>query len=215
MVKQLLSRLGSALKSGSASSQRQDAPEVDISRVIPDYKQAQASPEAETPEPTILLEEAVTAEATHEDKDNASMEAVTSRDLDQQFLGDQAEAAVAMLSGQYDEWLKTDLSRLAEGWVYAQNTPDDPDRFEALRRAAHDLKGMATTYGHPAISRLAGSLSTLLVHGPDAPNAPLVNLHVEACRAAYIEGRSTKSADTIATSVCAALEAQVERVLAS
>jgi len=82
-----------------------------------------------------------------------------------------------------------------------------------VSRVAHNLKGMATTYGHPSISRLASSLDQLLKAENAGTQHALINLHIEACRAAYIEGSQTEHGDQIAQSVCVALEAQVKRAL--
>ena len=83
-----------------------------------------------------------------------------------------------------------------------------------VARVSHNLKGMATTYGHPAVSRLASSLCTLLESGRANDQHALINLHVEACRAAYLEGKaSNEGADQVAQSVCVALETQVKRTL--
>jgi len=136
---------------------------------------------------------------------------IVDRDANQE---ERAEAAFAKLSDKYEEWLERDLTNLSAAWQAVQ---DDPANLEDLIRASHDLKGMATTYGYPAIGRITTSLGKLLESKADASSPALINLHVEACRAAHVEGQPSEddNRDTIAQSVCAALETRVNQLIAS
>ncbi len=130
-------------------------------------------------------------------------------------LEEQAEEAALELSAYHERWIKQDLARLYSAWdAVKAGGADLPERQE-LFVAAHNLKGMAETYGHPAIARLCGSLTRLLEDGAGFDRAALVNLHIEACKAAYTEGRETGGATTLAKTVCVALEAQVERAVSA
>lgn len=194
MIKSLLSRFTNSRGNPSPDN----APVVDISRVIPGF---QAPSQSDTPSdapavPSELVEAA--NDVPHLLTDTLSDE-------------DRAEEAVASLSEKYDEWLQRDLSQLSDAWT---KTRSDLSSMGELIRASHDLKGMAGTYGYPAIARIASSLNRLLESTEDASDLALINLHIEACRAAYIERRSNDGSDAIAQSVCAALETQVDRSVA-
>lgn len=97
-----------------------------------------------------------------------------------------AEAALAAMSVNFEEWLKVEITKLdsAMALVVAQGRSDMS--MEALYHRAHDLKGLGTTYGYPIISRIAGTLCRL-IDTPDRRRAsplPLVEVHVEAIKAA-------------------------------
>ncbi len=77
-------------------------------------------------------------------------------------LGARAEAAVDDLSGQFDAWMRADLDRLKQAWEAAQAEDASPEDYRRLYTCAHDIRGVAGSYGYPAVSRLCGSLCTLL-----------------------------------------------------
>lgn len=176
---------------------------VDISRVIPGYASTHADA-APLPEPTAVP---VNSDTVNTETDTPDADAMT----EHMALEERAEVACEELSDKHDEWIQKDLARLREAWETAHICELDERSIAELKLATHDLKGMATTYGHPSVSRLAASLSNLLDNSATTDAAALINLHVEACRAAYIEGCSNDSADAVANSVCAALETQVRR----
>lgn len=209
LLKKLIRRPGRAANSQANAS----TPIVDISRVIPGYKSLvereaeleMATPLAETlPDEDTDLSEPAAFETPPEELVEQAADALPE---------DLAEEAVDALEGLHDEWVKNDLERLVSAWRAVQDRNFDRAELSALKLAAHDLKGMATTYGHPAISRLAFSLCRLMENGVAAEQSALINLHIEACRAAYIEGGAAEGGDAIAKSVCIALEAQVNRTL--
>lgn len=171
-----------------------ETPTVDISRVIPEY--------AGSPQTTP-----VEANVSETEASSATPPAAT--DVPEE----KAEAAVDALSAQHDEWAQADLNALQDAWTTAQENLETMSGLHEVRLAAHNLKGMATNYGHPAMARLATSLCALLEAETGPETAGLINLHVEACRAAYHESRTGDGSDAIAQSVCAALETQVKRTL--
>lgn len=217
MINSLLKRLRSDTSRKRSTDDQQI---VDISRVIPNYEKPQPYnaqpvtppqdvPVAQTP-PEDLVEVEVQdvlplANGTHLQEHNISDEQESA------FL--QAEAAVNALADKHDTWAQADLEALTTAWANACQHADFSEHLQDLSRITHNLKGMAATYGHPAISRIAASLSNLLASGRANTQRALINLHVEACRAAYLEGNSTDGADMVAQSVCAALETQVQRTL--
>jgi len=130
-------------------------------------------------------------------------------DLDN--LSARAEAAVEDLSDRFETWLYADLQRLFASWAALEADLSDRETARTLYCAAHDLSGLGETYGSPAIARLNRSLCRLLMRGDAKSDAPLIKLHIEACRVAH---KQADQADETTNAVCAALEAQVGRVLA-
>lgn len=121
-----------------------------------------------------------------------------------------AEAAVEEMSGQFERWMSNDLKNLSGAWEHAQTDPS-PDAYRAIFTAAHNIRGVAGSYGYPAISRLAGSLCTLLSRSRPGENSALINLHVEACRAAHKSIGHGDGANSVADAVCEALEERVAK----
>ncbi|KCZ94595.1 Hpt domain-containing protein [Hyphomonas johnsonii] len=129
--------------------------------------------------------------------------------LDADALASKAEAAMDSLAGQFETWMSMDLGRLIAAWQAAQESESDPECYRALFTAAHNIRGAAPSYGYPAISRLCGSLCTLLEDTRPGENSALINLHIEACRAAFGSVGRGESAQSVADAVCDALERRV------
>ena len=105
-------------------------------------------------------------------------------------------------------WKQNDLDLLQSTWQACCDTPGDAETVDAFRRALHNLHGASGAYGGGALTRLSGSLQELVSGVDDLyPEAALVNLHVQACRAAALGDGS--AADEVADAVCQALEDQV------
>lgn len=216
---------------------------VDISRVIPNYsppsrhgETVESSRDVPAPETQILDDiDTISAPADLDTLQNALSDSVDDigddladdADLEAELsaptrddtpasmheMEDRAEAAIAALSEKHDTWAQSDLNALQAAWNEAKLQENLQGHLTEVQRNAHNLKGMATTYGHPAISRLASSLCVLLKSDRAAHQHALINLHIEACRAAYFEGAKTEGGDMVAQSVCVALETQVKRML--
>lgn len=170
---------------------------IDISRALPGFAAAndtQASkPVASEPSGTTLRSQAARP---------IEIETVEDIGLDQEE--------------KYEAWLHRDLSHLTNGWSALQKNQTDQNRFNQFQLANHNLKGMAATYGYPAISRLAGSLDRLLKSGIWQCNEKLVELHINACRAVANSAPTTKdNIDGLSKAVCDALEAQVNHLTAT
>lgn len=104
-------------------------------------------------------------------------------------------------------WLGRDLDRLV---MLCERLPPVFDsmqlRSEAAR-AAHDIKGLATTYGFPVLAALCHKLEALCRREPWAPvRRPLIQLHAYACLACVREGYTGKSAKPILSAVLVGLE---------
>jgi len=92
-----------------------------------------------------------------------------------------AENAMRDLSGEFPEWLAADIAALTKTFsTFAGATT--AVHAGALFRAAHDLKGQATTFGYPLIARVASSLARLMdgLQSRDAAPLPLVTAHIDA-----------------------------------
>lgn len=104
-----------------------------------------------------------------------------------------AEAALAAMSVNFDEWLKIEITRLETAMSLVQSEGRREMSMEALYHRAHDLKGLGTTYGYPIISQIAGTLCRLIDGAEKRQTAPmpLVEVHVDAIRAAARNGIRT------------------------
>jgi hypothetical protein len=105
--------------------------------------------------------------------------------------------------------MRNDLAGLCAAWETAREPNAGAEAYRALYICAHNIRGAATSYGYPAASRLCGSLCTLLSGSQPGDNAALINLHVEACRAAVAAGPEGEGSASIADAVCDALERRV------
>lgn len=144
--------------------------------------------------------------------------AATQRDpsnglVDTMEMADGAEAAVADLSAQFDAWLQADLERLETAWELAQSDKDDDTLWSDLFTCAHNIRGVAGSYGYPAISRLCGSLCALLEAPSARNNFGLINLHIQACRSASIVIGRNDNEQSATDAVCSALEQKVHASL--
>ena len=177
-------------KSGKADDTKQIAT-PDISRVI---KMPPAPPVAAADVPAPAAAEAPQHEPEAADPDD---------------LADRAEAAVDAMASQFDAWMEADLDRLSDAWQQAKQPGATPDAYRTVFMCAHNIRGASGSYGYPAISRLCGSLCTLLGETHPGENAALINLHIEACRAAFIGAGKGDTSQSMADAVCDALEQSV------
>jgi HPt (histidine-containing phosphotransfer) domain-containing protein len=129
-------------------------------------------------------------------------------------LADEAERAVDNLSEQFEAWMRRDLESLRDTWADAQKPDATAEDYRLLYTAAHNITGAAPSYGFPAVARLSKSLCLLLSQTRPGENAPLINLHVEACRAAIAAGPEGDASHSVADAVCDALERRVAMRLA-
>ncbi len=96
-----------------------------------------------------------------------------------------AEAALADLSSQFDDWLMDEIKKLEDVQAQIKVEGYTKENSEALFYRAHDLKGLGTTYGYPFITRIAGSLCKMLDEEDKRVVAPrkLVDAHLDTIRA--------------------------------
>jgi len=121
-----------------------------------------------------------------------------------------AEAALAAMAVNFDEWLNTEITRMESAMSAVQSQGRNEDNMEALYHRAHDLKGLGATYGYPIISQIAGTLCRLIDSGDRRMSAPmsLVGVHVEAIKAAARNGTRTDD-DPVGKALVLELETKV------
>lgn len=133
--------------------------------------------------------------------------------LDSDILS-RAEKAVENLQQEFSDWLVGDINQLTENakqFAAARSATAAKDLF----RAAHDLRGQASTYGFPLIARIAASLSKLISHYGAIETLPvaLVVAHVEAIQVIYRE-KIKDTSNLMALTLTEELEGRVMRTLA-
>ncbi len=96
-----------------------------------------------------------------------------------------AEAAIVSLSGNFDEWINDEVTKLENARKGVLSEGIDGDSGQSLFNAAHDLKGLGLTYGYPFVSSMADSLCSITLEKEIRAKAPLslVNAHVDGIRA--------------------------------
>jgi chemotaxis protein histidine kinase CheA len=121
-----------------------------------------------------------------------------------------AEAALAAMAVNFDEWLKIEITRMEVAMSAIQSQGRTEANMEALYHRAHDLKGLGATYGFPIISQIAGTLCRLIDNAERRMSAPmsLVGVHVEAIKAAARNGIRTDD-DPVGKALVLELEATV------
>lgn len=106
-----------------------------------------------------------------------------------------------------ETWKQNDLDRLATCWARLTEAPESDEAKTAFTSIVHNLHGASGAYGGGALTALTGSLQRLLNAGEHfKTDQALINLHVQACRAAGLG----QAADDVAEAVCNALKSQVD-----
>jgi len=108
---------------------------------------------------------------------------VPEQDLDDPIA--RAEKALAGLSGEFKAWMLVEADRLSAAHAVILKNGFTERNSEELFRAAHDIKGDAATFGHPAAAAVAESLCRIIEHAPDLDNVPseLIVHHINAVQA--------------------------------
>jgi chemotaxis protein histidine kinase CheA len=96
-----------------------------------------------------------------------------------------AEEALRAMSGQFDQWLQDEITKLDAAQVRIRAEGYNTQTAENLYFRAHDLKGLGATYQYPLVTRLAASLCKLLDDADKRMGAPvmLLDAHIDAIRA--------------------------------
>jgi HPt (histidine-containing phosphotransfer) domain-containing protein len=100
-----------------------------------------------------------------------------------------AEAALIELSSEFSGWMESECDRLEAARQDVKRDGFTQKTHDELFRAAHDIKGEASTFGYPAVAGIANSLCRLIEHTPDMERIPLplLDQHVDAVRAVVRE----------------------------
>lgn len=135
--------------------------------------------------------------------------------LDQKAIA-RAEAALEKMSSQFAEWIKEELERLLEAWAAYEAAPGTPASRNELHRRAHDLKGLAPTYGYPLVGRICASLCKLTGDEHGEINAPdkLLKAHVDAVKAAVV-GKIMGADHPVGLALASELEAHSKALIVS
>ncbi|MFN3314632.1 MAG: Hpt domain-containing protein [Hyphomonas sp.] len=199
MLSKLLSKASELTQLGRKPAVAPVTP--DISRVIrPASVQAAEQPHVPAPAPMAAPAEAPELHA----------------DADPEDMFSKAEDAVDALADEFEGWMRDDLEKLREAWAVVRANETSTDAYRALYTCSHNIRGAASSYGFPAVSRLCGSLCTLLGETKPGENSALINLHIDACRAAVATGPQGEGSQSVADQLCDALERKVaEKVAAS
>jgi len=96
-----------------------------------------------------------------------------------------AEKALADLSGEFKNWMVIETERLAAAHAAILKDGLTTATRDELFRAAHDIKGDASTFGFPSAGAAAESLCRVIEHAPDLAKVPseLIAHHINAIQA--------------------------------
>jgi HPt (histidine-containing phosphotransfer) domain-containing protein len=108
---------------------------------------------------------------------------IAEKDLDDPVA--RAEAALASMSGEFENWMGIETERLAAAHAAILKDGFTSLTREELFRAAHDIKGDAATFGYPSAGAAAESLCRVIEHAPDLVQVPsdLIAHHINAIQA--------------------------------
>jgi chemotaxis protein histidine kinase CheA len=125
-----------------------------------------------------------------------------------------AEKALEELSTQFESWMGDECEQLdrARQRVHAEGFTDAAR--QSLFRAAHDIKGHATTFGFPTAADVAESLCRLIEQAPDLSLVPLsfIDQCVDAVRA-IIRERDRVEAHRTANALAQGLRALADDLI--
>jgi hypothetical protein len=102
---------------------------------------------------------------------------------------ERAERALKSLAVRFDDWMDEELAKLEGAWATVKANGMPGEAGSTLFLAAHDIKGLGTTYNFPLVTRLATPLCRLIETEElraSAPNVLVAGL-IEAIRIAIRE----------------------------
>lgn len=134
--------------------------------------------------------------------------------LDQRAIA-KAEAALEKMSDQFADWIQEELARLLDAWALYEKNPGTGAAKNELHRRAHDLKGLAPTYGYPLVGRICATLCKLTgdEHGDITAPDRLLKAHVDGVKAAIV-GKIKGADHPVGLALVAELEAQTKEIIA-
>lgn len=99
-----------------------------------------------------------------------------------------AEAALAGMSGDFEEWMQEECKRLNLAYLAWRRDMGNKRSRDVLFRAAHDIAGQSATFGFPHAGRIGDGLRRVL-EGVAEPSVSAVSAHVDAITAIVRQGR--------------------------
>jgi chemotaxis protein histidine kinase CheA len=120
------------------------------------------------------------------------------------------EAAMEDLKVEFAGWIIEDVNRLTQ-MRREYEAQMDNEHLGNLYRAAHDLKGQATTFDFPLVARVASSLCKLTddtSYGIELP-VTLIDAHVDAIKV-IVRDQIKDPSNQVATILAVELERQVK-----
>lgn len=104
-------------------------------------------------------------------------------------------------------WLRNDLDQLVSLVENLNGASDRSSVRAEIATAAHNLKGLSTTYGFPILARLCRRLQSL-AEAPDsgAHNDALIELHALACLACVRDGATGERDEPLLSALLVGLE---------
>ncbi len=123
---------------------------------------------------------------------------------------ERAERAMKAMAGEFGEWLEQEVAGLEQVRGTVKESGMTPEVAKLLSTKALDLKGLRTTYAHPLISRIGGSLFRLLdeVAAASVPMT-LIDAHVDAVRA-IVRNKIQDAAHPVGVTLVTELERRVK-----
>lgn len=120
-----------------------------------------------------------------------------------------AEVAIEALKVEFAGWVIEDVNRLTE-MRKEYETKTSNETLANLYRAAHDLRGQATTFDFPLVARVASSLCKLTDDTSQSLKLPstLIDAHVDAIKV-IVRDQIKDPSNTMATILAVELERQV------
>jgi HPt (histidine-containing phosphotransfer) domain-containing protein len=96
-----------------------------------------------------------------------------------------AEKALSDMSAEFKDWMVVESNRLSAAHAAILASGFTASIRDELFRAAHDIKGDATTFGFPSAGAAAESLCRIIEHAPDLSRVPpeLIAHHINAIEA--------------------------------
>lgn len=95
-----------------------------------------------------------------------------------------AERAMNAMAGEFGVWLEQEVAGLEQARANVKESGLTPEIVRFISTKALDLKGLGTTYAHPLVTRIGGSLFKLFDEvAPAAVPMNLIDAHVDAVRA--------------------------------
>ena len=123
-----------------------------------------------------------------------------------------AEQAVDAMSDDFQLWLEEAVAGLHDARLTAESNAWDAATLDKVFAAAHDLKGLGTTYGYPLATQISASLCRLIETDAGKSAAlfspALTCAHVDALRA-VARDKITSDENPVGKALLKALETRV------